>query len=196
MKLKNKIRNFGVIILVVIAFVFLPSMVNGEKKDFFADFSINFFSNSNADFRDEYRSLVMVPEISIGVFFSNKLYIFGGFELFKVKGKTPEWNLDLEMKQRIFSLGTGYFHSFSKKMGLRGEFGIVSVSYTEKLLALKLENKGSCIGFRLNTKLQYKISSLTDLYFKLGYTIAKDTVGDTKNNFGGFSTGFGVNFSF
>lgn len=185
-----------ILVISMIIILLLPSMIRADKKGLFADLSIKIFSNSDAEFKEVYQSSIMVPEINIGYFLSENLYIFGGFEFYKVDGKTPEWQFTLEMDQKIFSFGAGYFKKISEKLGLSGAIGLVSISYTEKLLDLELENKSSSIGFRLRTKFQYKISALIGLYFKLGYTMAKDTLDDLENNFGGFSTGLGLKLSF
>ena len=189
-------KNYTMLAIIVLGLLSMPSIVKAGDKGFFANLSINLSSNSDAEFKDAYKASIMVPEIGIGYFLSNKFYIFGGFELFSVDGKTPEWNFALEMDQKIFSLGAGYYQKFSEKFGLSAEIGLVSVNYTEKLIDLKLENKSSCLGFRLRTKLQYKISNQIGLYLKLGYTIAKDTIDDIENNFGGIKTGFGLSLSF
>ncbi len=185
-----------ILIVSIILILLLPSWVKGADKGFFADISLNLFSNSDSDFKDAYKSSIMVPEINIGYFITDSLYVFGGYEFYKVDGKTPGWDFELNMDQKILSFGAGYNKGLSEKLGISGEFGVVSISYTEKLIDLELENKSSCIGFRLRTKLQYNISDMIGLYIKLGYTIAKDTIDNIDNNFGGLSTGLGLNLTF
>ncbi len=192
----KKNKNYSMMVILVLCLLFIPSIVKSAEKGFYVDVSVSLFSNSDVDFKEAYKSSIMVPEINLGYFFTDNLYVFGGYEFYKVDGKTPEWDFTLNMDQKILSLGAGYFKEFSEKLGLSGELGLVSISYTEKLIDLELENKDSCIGFRLRTKLQYKISNLIGLYLKLGYTIAKDTIDDVENNFGGISTGVGINIFF
>ncbi len=191
-----KKNNYIMLAIIVLSLLFIPSIVKSAEKGFYADVSISLFSNSDTEFKEAYKSSIMIPEINIGYFFSKSLYVFSGFEFYKADGNTSEWDFNLNMDQKIFSFGAGYFKEFSKKLGLSGELGIVSISYIEKLIDLALENKDSCTGFRMRAKLHYKISDLIGVYLKLGYTIAKNTIDDLENNFGGISTGIGAEFFF
>jgi hypothetical protein len=180
----------------ILILLFLPSITNGAEKSFFADLTLNSFFPSDSDYKTIYKSSIILPEISIGYFFSQKFYVFGGFGFYSVAGKTPAWDFDAKMTQNIFSLGGGYFKEFSETLGLNGELGLVYISYTEELTDLELKNKSNCIGFRFSTKVQYKLSTLISLAIKLGYTVAKDTTDNITSNFGGLNTGLIIRFSF
>lgn len=167
-----------------------------SRQRFFIGLSINSFYPSNSEFKTIYKESVMIPEVSVGFFLLEKLYFFGGYEFYKVEGKTPQWDLNSEMDQKILSFGAGYFIDLSEKLGLSAELGMVSISYTEKLIDFELENKSSCTGFRLGSKLQYKISSLIGFNLSLGYTIIKDEIDDISTDFGGLRLGIGAKISF
>jgi outer membrane protein assembly factor BamA len=191
MKIKKNI-----LMVLTIFIIFLPSIIRANDKGLFADFSINSFSNADTSFKESYQSSIIVPEVTLGYFLLDNLYVFGSFESYNVDGKTQQWNFALNMNQKIYSFGVGYYKSISNKLGLSGEIGAVSINYTEKLLNLELENKGSCTGFRLATKLQYNINNLIGFYLNLGYTKIKDTIDGIDNNFGGIRYGLGVKFFF
>ncbi len=194
----NSIRknNHLLLIFVITITLLLPSIAEGAEKNLFIDISVNIFFPSDSDFKNIYSNSVTIPEINLGYYLTSELYVFGGMGFSSIKGKTPEWGFDLKMSQNIFSLGGGYFKELSEKLGLSGQLALAYISYNEELTSLGMSNKSNCLGFRLSTLLQYKISKHISLAFKLGYMAAKDTIDDLTSNFGGLNTGLGIIFLF
>jgi len=184
------------LLIVFILVLLLSTTVMAGEKSFFADLSFNSFSNSDSEFKDVYKSSIMVPQIIVGYFFSDNLYAFAGFEFYKVDGKTPKVGFDVNMNQKNFLFGGGYSYKLSDKLNINGELGILSISYTETLEILNLENKGSCVGFLIGTKLKYGITDKLSSYLKLTYYIAKDNLDDIDINFGGLNIGIGIRILF
>ncbi len=190
----NFCRN--VFLLSVSILLMLPASAFAKnEKGVFIDLSANLFINSESEFRDAYKSSIFVPEFGIGYFFTDNFYCFGAFELFRVNGKTPQWSMKMEIKQKTFSIGAGYRMQLTDNISICGECAGVSVKYTEALPALKLENDGSCIGIRGRAKLNYSLSRKFDLVFKIGYTYANDTVNGIEKSFGGINTGLGIRYN-
>jgi len=184
------------LIILIMVIMLSPSMINGAEKNLFIDLSVNFFFPNSTDFKNIYSSSVISPRITGGYFITDNFFAFGGLRFYSTKGKTVEWDFDVEMTQTILSLGGGYFKELSEKLGFRGEIALAYISYNEELTGMELGNKGNCGGFILNTSLQYKLSEQISLAFKLGYLAAKDTVDDLTSNFGGINTGLSVIFLF
>ena len=192
----KKTNNHSLLIIMIMVIMLSPSMTNGAEKNLFIDLSVNIFFPNSTDFKNIYSGTILNPEINVGYFLTGELYVFGGLGFYSSEGKTPGWDFDVKMTQNIFSLGGGYFKELSEKLGLSGQLALAYISYNEELTSLELGNKSNCLGLRLSTSLQYKLSDQISLALKLGYLAAKDTMDDLTSNFGGINTGLGVIFLF
>jgi hypothetical protein len=201
-------RRHGLGMLVLLAFVFVPmwgmsaetrvdeNSRAGRYSKVFIGASFSLFSPSQSDFRDIYQPLIVHPQIRVGYFLSSRVYVFSTFDFFSLDGKTPKWEMDTRLTQRILSLGAGFRKEISGKISASGALSLVYLAYKEKIQALTEENSSGCPGFSLESALYYNFSQKIMGMTCLSYMHAQKTGNDITAKFGGFRLGLGALYCF
>jgi hypothetical protein len=201
-------RGHGLGMLVLLAFVLVPmrgmsaetrvdeNSRAGRYSKVFIGVSFNLFSPSQSDFRDIYRPIIVHPQIRAGYFISPKAYVFSTFDFFTLNGKTPEWQMDARLTQRILSLGAGYRTEISGKISASGALSGVYLSYQEEIPAIAVKDSSSCLGFAIESALDYRFGNKIRGITCLSYTNVQKTHNEVTAKFGGFRLGMGVLYCF
>jgi hypothetical protein len=201
-------RRHGLGMFVLLVFLLFPVWGLGAEtkvaggshaarfSKIFAGMSFSLFSPSQSEFREIYKPIIVHPQIRVGYFFSPRVYIFSTFDFFSLNGKTPEWEMDTKLTQRIFSLGAGYRKEISGKISASGALSLVYLAYKEEIQTLAMENSSNCLGFSLEGAIYYKFSRKIKGITCLSYSVAQKTSDDVTAKFGGFRLGIGALFCF
>jgi hypothetical protein len=144
-------RRYGLLLAAVV----LIFRVSGgsEEKAFkgFVSGRVNLFSSSDSVYREIYGGALQ-PEVKLGVGVWKNLYVWGGFGWLSDKGSLPSVLEETRVKRTEIGVGAGWRHEL-EKWSLRGEVGLVSISYKEE--ALGETGKGSGLGCKVTGAADY-----------------------------------------
>ena len=182
-------------LLIIILFVLLIlSGLYGGSGEVFIGLKGDLLFPSDNGYTEIYGSSVFSLGAEVGYKFKNNICIVAGFDKLKKEGDTPILNVESESEQKFISLGIGYLKNIGDSFFLRGDAGILSVSYEER--AFGEEVTGSSFGFYFQGGGGIMIGSGYYLSAFIGYNQASDKVGEMSIKLGGFRTMivFGVIF--
>jgi len=196
MKQSTKI---GIRTAVLLAFWFIalgmasPGAAAPDRK-FMATAGVNVFQPSSSAYRAIYGETAVMPEIKLTYKMIKNFTLWGGFGLFSKQGFIEEVAEEAEIRQNFFSIGVGYAHKLSAKLRLRGEIGLIYITFSEK--ALQMVQEGSGLGWKLGADLDYFIGKKLFVTLAAAYSAASDNVETGKIDLGGFQAGLGLGFAF
>ncbi len=144
----------------------------------------NFMFPSDSGFKNVYGSNLFYPGAEFGYKLKNNIYFVAGFDKFNKEGETPVLKEISLSEQKIFSLGAGYSKNISDRFYLRGDAGILSVSYEEKAFGEKIT--GSSFGFYIQGGAGMIFGKRFYLSTLAGYSAASDKIDDLSIKLGGF----------
>ena len=196
MKQSTKI---GIRTAVLLAFWFIalgmasPGAAAPDRK-FMATAGANVFQPSSSAYRAIYGETAVMPEIKLTYKMIKNFTLWGGFGLFSKQGFIEEVAEEAEIRQNFFSIGVGYAHKLSAKLRLRGEIGLIYITFSEK--ALQMVQEGSGLGWKLGADLDYFIGKKLFVTLAAAYSAASDNVETGKIDLGGLQAGLGLGFAF
>jgi len=154
----------------------------------------NFFYSANADFRQIYGQAVFMPEIKITRLVSRNIFIWGSCAFIAKNGFIEEVDEKAKIHRTMLCIGVGYAHKFSASLRLRGELGFTSISFKEEALGGTF--KGSGLGWKIGTNLDYFIGKRMFVTLTAAYSGASDEAETGKIRLGGVHAGLCLGFTF
>jgi hypothetical protein len=170
-----------------------PGEAAPDRK-FMATAGVNVFQPSSSAYRAIYGETAVMPEIKLTYKMIKNFTLWGGFGLFSKQGFIEEVAETAQIRHNFIGIGVGYAHKLSAKLRLRGEIGLIYITFSEK--ALQMVQKGSGLGWKLGADLDYFIGKKMFVTLAAAYSAASDNVETGKIDLGGLQAGLGLGFAF
>ena len=174
------------LIIIIISILIVLGGLFGESdntKSIFIGLKGNIMFPSDSGFKNVYGSNMFCPGAEFGFKLKNNIYFVAGFDIFKKDGETPVLKEISESEQTFISLGAGYIKNISDRFYLRGDAGILSISYEEKAFGEKIT--GSSFGFYLQGGAEMIFGERFYISSLAGYSSASDKIDDLSIKLGG-----------
>jgi hypothetical protein len=156
--------------------------------------SANLLRSPNAGYRQVYGQSTFMPEIKITSLLYHGISLWAGCGWISDNGFIEEINEKAKIRKTLFSVGLGYVHKLNASLQLRGELGLVNISYKEEAMAVTM--KGSGLGLKIGAILDYFIGKKVFLLLAAAYSQASDDAQTGKIELGGVQLGAGFGFAF
>jgi hypothetical protein len=177
--------------------IFFSVVCLGEditNRRFMVTAGANLFNSASADYRQIYGKSVFMPEIKITGLVYKNFTAWGSFGFISKNSYIEEVAEPSKIQQTLLSFGVGYVHKFNASLRLRGELGMIFISFKEE--ALDETQKGSGLGWRIGANLDYFIGKRIFVTLTTAYSMASDEAQTGKIKLGGFQAGAGLGFVF
>jgi len=196
--MKNS-KKSGFRLLILVSFLFACLGAAGSAAEipahkFMATAGVNGFFPSSGDYRQTFGRSLLMREFKLTCLVYRNFSLWGGFGWVAKQGWIEEVDETARIKQTFLSLGAGYAHKLSGKLRLRGELGMVYVSFKEE--AMEVTQKGSGLGWKIGADLDYLVGQRLFVTLAAAYSMAGDETEAGKIDLGGFQLGAGIGFSF
>ena len=190
-------KKSGLRSMILTVFLFACLGVAGPAAEipahkFMATAGANVFFPASGDYRSIFGSSVLMPEIKVTCLVYRNFTLWGGFGWVAKQGWIEEVAETARIKQSFFSVGAGYAQPLSPKMRLRGELGLVYVSFKEE--ALEMTQKGSGLGWKIGADLDYFVGKRLFVTLAAAYSKTGDETEAGKIDLGGAQIGAGIGF--
>jgi len=154
----------------------------------------NLFSGSSSDYRQIYGKAVFTPEIKITGLVYRNFTAWGSLGYISKSGYIEEVAEPSKIQQTMFGIGIGYAYKLSAVLRLRGELGLVFISFQEQ--ALEETANGSGMGWKIGADLDYLLGKKLFVTLTAAYSAANDEAETGKIKLGGFQAGVGLGIAF
>ena len=205
------------VLLLLLVIFLLSAFVSASGTKFTLTIHGNYFSNADADFKDQYGDTKIYPEGKIAVTIFGNVYLWGSYGFFPSTYTWTEWSNKGEVEadiagertadKRMISGGVGFFAGYIRKsdFAARVEVGLCSITNsiesttnrvgTNEFLGSE-EDEQSGIGIRASLGVTYGLYKSLFSEVSLGFMYATEKVEDERINLGGFqlSVGLGLRF--
>jgi hypothetical protein len=178
------------IISIIIVLCLYSTGILFSEKYIWTNLSVNIFSHHDVKYKDIYGDFILAPEIKFNMSFFSDMYVWTSALYIPASWESEEYNITAKSKQLFLSVGLGDYMTFSEKLRGNFEIGIIYMTFSEQV-DVDTE-KGSDIGFRLNTGLTYRYSNYINFFTMISYIKGTSSVGIKEIKLGGLKLSAGV----
>jgi hypothetical protein len=192
--IKNGLKSASLLLLMV---VILTLACPGEEipgHKFMVTAGANLFFSSASGYRQIYGNTVFMPEIKITRLVYGNICVWGGCGWISKHGLIEDVNEPAQIRQTMLGVGLGYVHKLSALLQLRGELGLMFISFKEE--ALEVVQRGSGLGWKIGANLDCFAWKKVFATLSASFSQASDEVQTGKVKLGGFQLGVGLGFAF
>ncbi|TFG78056.1 MAG: hypothetical protein E4H23_08180 [Chrysiogenales bacterium] len=165
-----------------------------QAKNMSAALTVSYLGKADSGFKEIYGSGGIQPGLRLEALLGKGISLYGSYDYFSKKGKTPVLQEDASSRQHFISAGAAWRKGLSEKLDWSLYGGLLLISYQEEALGETV--KENAFGVELGGSLQYKMSSRLFLFPFVSYMIANDSVGEVEVKLGGFKVGVGLGIKF
>ncbi len=195
MKNMTKISAMPVLLLMITLSSFTLDCRGEEasKQKNMVSAGANIFFSSAASYRQIYGRGFM-PEIKFTRLVHKSISVWGACAWISKQGFIEEVSEPATIRQTLLSFGAGYVYKLNARLQLRAEAGLTFISFKEEALDGTL--KGSGVGWKIGTNLDYFLWKKVFATLAASFSQASDEVETGKVKLGGFQLGAGLGFAF
>ncbi|GEM_PF-3896016 len=191
---KKRLRSMILLVFIFASLRMSALGAGGSPREFMVSVVANAFRSDSREYRQLYGQAVLMPQLKLTCLVYGNFSIWAGFGMVSRQGYIGEVGETAQIDQTLLSLGAGYVQKLSGKLRLRGELGLVRISFKEK--ALEVVQRGSGVGPKLEVDLEYFVSKRVLVTLAAAYCRARDEMDIGKVELGGAQAGAGVGLVF